>query len=186
MTTPLSLKTGRRSAARESAAFCQARTTASSPLGFPRVDDVEIAHDFLVARQRFHQVQNALANARIGDLRVRADQLEAFGARHEFHHVRPGFQVLVVSVDVSDAGAVAVRQTVRAGDFVGYVVEEVRNGHGKNLRNIKKAARPDAVRSLFVFLDLLECETEKLTELFLAHSDQHAAKTNAAADMGID
>jgi len=188
MTTPLSLKTGRRSAARESAAFCQARLTASSPLSFPRVDHVEITHDLFVARKRFHEVQNALAHARIGDLRVGADELESFGARHEFHHVRAGFQVLVVSVDVGEADAIAMaaHEAVLAGDFIGHVVEEVRHGHGKDLRNIEKAARPDPVRSLLVFLDLLECKTEKLTELFLAHSDQHAAKTNAATDMGID
>jgi hypothetical protein len=99
-----------------------------------------------------------------------------------------GFQVLVVSVAVVviAEAAMAGHRTVLAGDFFRNVVEEVGDRHSEDLRDVEKAARTDAIGSLFVFLDLLECKAEKLTELFLAHSDQHAAEANAAANMGVD
>src|SRR3954468_4164799 len=53
-------------------------------------------------------------------------------------------------------------------------------------RYLLQPARTDAVGSLLVFLNLLECEVERVAKLFLAHPEHHAAHADATADMSVD
>jgi hypothetical protein len=54
------------------------------------------------------------------------------------------------------------------------------------MREVLQAARADAVRSLLIFLHLLECEPERIAELLLGHSENHPAHPDTAAHMLID
>ena len=47
-------------------------------------------------------------------------------------------------------------------------------------------ARTDAIRPLFVFLDLLERQTECTAELFLAHMQHKSTHAHSVADMLLD
>ena len=53
----------------------------------------------------------------------------------------------------------------------------------KDMGDLLQPARADPIGALFVFLDLLKCQPERVAKLFLAHSQHHAAHTNATSDM---
>ena len=48
-------------------------------------------------------------------------------------------------------------------------------------RDLLQPARADPVRALFVFLHLLECQTERVAELLLTHPEHHAAHPYTSA-----
>src|SRR5262249_41304233 len=52
--------------------------------------------------------------------------------------------------------------------------------------DVLQAARPHTVRSLLVFLHLLERDTEPVAECRLAHSEHHPAHPDAAAHVFVD
>ena len=52
--------------------------------------------------------------------------------------------------------------------------------------DLLQPARADAVGALLVFLHLLEGQTERVAELFLAHAQHHPAHAHAAAHMLVD
>ena len=54
------------------------------------------------------------------------------------------------------------------------------------MRDLLQAARPHAVRSLLVFLHLLEREPEPIGELRLAHSEYHPTHPDPAAYVFVD
>jgi hypothetical protein len=54
------------------------------------------------------------------------------------------------------------------------------------MRDVLQAARPHTVRSLFVFLHLLEREPEPIGERRLAHSEHHATHSDPAAYVFVD
>src|ERR1700676_3628955 len=49
-----------------------------------------------------------------------------------------------------------------------------------------QAARADAVRSLLIFLHLLERDAERLAQRRLAHAEHHAAHAHPAAHVLVD
>ena len=51
------------------------------------------------------------------------------------------------------------------------------------MRDVLQAARAHTVRSLLVFLHLLEREAERIAEFLLAHAEHHAPHADAAPDM---
>jgi hypothetical protein len=62
-------------------------------------------------------------------------------------------------------------------------LEEKRNRHLEDLGDVLQAAGADAVSSLFVFLDLLECQPERICNIGLAHVEHKPPHSHAAADM---
>lgn len=64
--------------------------------------------------------------------------------------------------------------------------EEKRDRHLKYLGDLLKSAGADAVGSLFVFLDLLKCETEGIAELLLTHAQHHPTHAHARTDVLVD
>jgi hypothetical protein len=64
--------------------------------------------------------------------------------------------------------------------------EEKWDRHIKDLGDVLKAAGADAVGSLLVFLDLLECQPEGVREFRLAHIEHEPPHPHAAADMHVD
>jgi hypothetical protein len=60
------------------------------------------------------------------------------------------------------------------------------NRHLKDLGYVLQAAGTDAVHSLLIFLHLLERETKRVAELFLANAQHHSAHTHAASHMLVD
>src|ERR1041385_7369406 len=53
----------------------------------------------------------------------------------------------------------------------------------KNVRNLLQPTGTDPVRALFVFLNLLKSQAERIAELLLAHSQHHPAHADPASDM---
>ena len=53
-------------------------------------------------------------------------------------------------------------------------------------RDLVEAAGADAVGALLVFLNLLESQAERLTELFLTHAEHDAAHADTAADILVN
>jgi hypothetical protein len=49
-----------------------------------------------------------------------------------------------------------------------------------------QTAGADAVGALFIFLDLLKCDAEIFSQLFLAHSQHVAPKPDATSNMDVD
>jgi hypothetical protein len=64
--------------------------------------------------------------------------------------------------------------------------EEVCRRDLKDLRDVLQAARPDAIDALLVFLHLLKCDPQGVTELGLPHLKHQAAHANPLADVHID
>jgi hypothetical protein len=48
-----------------------------------------------------------------------------------------------------------------------------------------QAASADAVRALFIFLHLLECQTERIAEIGLGHAEHQAAHAHSFSDVGV-
>src|SRR5579862_8353202 len=99
------------------------------------------------------------------------------------------------------------RQSVRGGEKIGDIgrrrrlthvvvarsrlsmrraLEEERDRHLKDIRNMLQPAGADAVGAFLVFLDLLKGQAERVAEFFLAHREHHPAHAHAAADMFVD
>ena len=73
-----------------------------------------------------------------------------------------------------------------AGKLAVHAFIEVVDADAENARDFEQTAGADAVDALFVFLHLLKCQAEQFAQPFLTHADQHAAKANAIAHLGID
>src|ERR1700730_3245925 len=94
--------------------------------------------------------------------------------------VRGGEEVRYVARGGSLGHAVGLRMEGRRA------LEEECHRDLQNMGNLLQPAGPYSVRSLLVFLHLLEGETQCATELFLAHRQHHAAHAHATADVLVD
>ena len=63
--------------------------------------------------------------------------------------------------------------------------KEVADGHAEETRRFPEPGRGDAIGAALVFLDLLEREPERLTEVALAESQTAPAMSDPAADVNI-
>src|SRR5690606_20518245 len=105
-----------------------------------------------VVGERLHQIHNALAHLRIGDLHEGPVELETIGGGQE----------------IGDVTGLAVfcETTCRAGGAAaGTAFEKEGNRCVENRRDRLQAARPDAVGALFIFLYLLECDAQAFAKL---------------------
>jgi hypothetical protein len=59
--------------------------------------------------------------------------------------------------------------------------EEELGRHLQYLGDMLQATCADAVRALFIFLHLLECQTERIAEFHLGHTKHQAAHADALA-----
>src|SRR5690606_21462343 len=107
------------------------------------------------AGHALHEINDPAPKLRILDLHERPVELQTFRARQEIHDVA-GLPRLV------HAG-LPVRRTS------GGVLEEERHRDLQDAGNMLQTAGADAVRALLVLLDLLECDSQMLPKLFLAH-----------------
>src|SRR5450432_3038473 len=92
------------------------------------------------------------------------------------------------------------RESVRSGEEVTHVtrrwpralsdwrsryrrraVEEERYRNLQDVRDVLEAARADPVRTLFVFLHLLECQAKGIAEFRLAHVEHQSAHAHTSA-----
>ena len=64
----------------------------------------------------------------------------------------------------------------------GKTFEEKRDWHSEDLRQVLHAPRADAVHSLLVFLELLECHSEAISEFGLAYIEHEPARLRPATD----
>ena len=64
--------------------------------------------------------------------------------------------------------------------------EKESDRHLKNKGDVLQAARANAVRAFFVFLHLLECKTQRIGKLFLAHFEHQPTHSHPAAHMSVD
>jgi hypothetical protein len=53
----------------------------------------------------------------------------------------------------------------------------------QDLGDVLKAPRADPICTLFIFLDLLECQAKGIPEFLLAHAEHHPTHAHAAANM---
>jgi hypothetical protein len=84
----------------------------------------------------------------------------------------------VSAVRVPSAGTAST--SVRWSDFC---LEEERNLHLKDLGNMPQAAGTDAIGTLLVFLNLLECQAKGVGNIGLTHIEHEPAHAQAAADV---
>jgi len=70
--------------------------------------------------------------------------------------------------------------------YVGRAFEEERHRDLQDMRDVLQAARAHTVRSLLVFLDLLERDPEPIAELLLGHSEHQPAHPDPAAYVLVD
>jgi hypothetical protein len=80
-------------------------------------------------------------------------------------------------------GSVGLR-TLLAGDIRGSFEEE-RCRHLKYVRNLLQAAGADAVYALFIFLQLLERDAERIAYMRLGHAEHQAAHADALSDVRV-
>ena len=69
---------------------------------------------------------------------------------------------------------------------VGRALEEECHRYLQDVGDLLQPTGSDAVGALFVFLDLLKSETERIAKLFLTHGEHHATHAHPAADMLVD
>ena len=65
-------------------------------------------------------------------------------------------------------------------------IEEKHGGHPQNLSNLSEPACGHAVGAFFIFLNLLERQSQIPPKFFLAHTKQYTPHAHSAADMDVD
>src|SRR4029450_10084395 len=66
------------------------------------------------------------------------------------------------------------------------ILEEERHRDLQDLRDLLQPASADAVRTLLVFLHLLEGQAERFAQFLLAHCKHFPAHAHSAADMSVN
>ena len=125
----------------------------------------------LSVSERSDQVENAPADFRILDLGEMPAQLNAIGRVQKLHEA------------IFPAAAIFRECERTACAFK--IIEEILDGNLKNAGNLENPARSDPVNALFVFLDLLKSQSQRIGELVLAHAKEHPAKPHSRADMHV-
>lgn len=125
------------------------------------------------ACQCLGELKYFLAYTRIGDTVIGAHELERLPLGHR---IKIESRALL--------GEVTARGPL--GRLDRHVVEKEGYRHIEHTAQLKETARANAIGASLVFLDLLEGETDRLAELFLAQSEHGATKPNATAHVDID
>ena len=120
----------------------------------------------------FHQIDDAAPELGVLDPHESLGQGEAFGGGEEIGHIGRRWRFLQPVV------MPAVRR--------GRAFEEERHRNLQDVGDLLQPAGADAVGAFFVFLHLLEGQTERVAELFLAHAEHHSPHPYAAADVLVD
>ena len=107
-------------------------------------------------RDLYHQVHNAAADLGLLDPREGLDQGKTLGACQEPVELRCG-------------KGVGRRTSGQNRGGRSQAVEEERDRHLENGRELLQTPRTDAVRALLVLLNLLKREAERLPKLLLSH-----------------
>ena len=139
---------------------------------FGRVVKAVFAASSLVVGQRLDQIDDALAHLGVLDLDKGLVERQAFGAGQK--------------VDDVTGGLAFGKPLGRLFGRAGRVFEKEGNGHFQHSRDVLQTAGADAIRSLFVFLDLLKRNTKMLAELFLTHSEHHPTQTDTTSDVYVN
>ncbi|EGE57530.1 hypothetical protein RHECNPAF_430057 [Rhizobium etli CNPAF512] len=114
---------------------------------------------------------------------------QAFGQRHQF---LPDIRILD-----GDKRLVERQSFLRRQEFVqlarltfdrsgAAVLEEKADGHAKDLGNALKTAGADAIRSFFVFLNLLKGNAQKFSQTMLGHPERLPPNSHAVANIDVD
>src|ERR1041385_7285470 len=127
----------------------------------------------VLATHLFDELDDTAAQLRVLNAHKRLDQRQAIGGRQKIRDVS-GRRRLFQSLRPAAAG-----RSRRA-------LKEKRDRHLQDERDLLQPARANPVGALFVFLDLLEREAERVAELLLTHAPHHAAHADAAPDMLVD
>src|SRR3984893_6267720 len=127
----------------------------------------------LVVGDLLDQVDDAPSQLGIIDTRKRLGEGEAVRGGEKIGHI--GGRGRLTDVVVARS-----RLDVRRA------LEEERDRHLKDVRNVLQPAGTDTVGAFLVFLDLLKRQTESVAKLLLAHRQHHPAHAHAAADMFVD
>jgi len=124
-----------------------------------------------VARDRFDKRDDASSQAWLLYFHERLGEREPVDRGEKFGHIGGQWRR-------SDSFGLP-RQVRRA-------FEKERHRDLEDIRNVLQAARANAVRSLLIFLHLLEREPKPVAELLLAHSEHHPAHPDPAAHVFVD
>src|SRR5579862_2261604 len=127
----------------------------------------------LVCRDLFDEVDDTAAQLGVVDPRKR------FGQRQP---VRGGKKI----GDVSRRGRFSHSFRAPRARDVGRAIEEERDRYLQDVGDLLQAAGPYSVCALLVFLHLLKCQTQRVSELFLAHAQHHSAHAYPTANVLID
>ena len=68
----------------------------------------------------------------------------------------------------------------------GHLLEEIRYRYIQHLAELEQPTRADAVEPPLVLLDLLECQSDRIAEHCLTHSEQRSSLPQTIADMDVD
>jgi hypothetical protein len=120
-------------------------------------------------RDLLNKQDNSPAQFRVRDAHESLYQSQAVRRGEEIIHVRVGVSYLHCRSRLARRS-----------------VEEKRNRHLKDLRNVLQPARANAIGSLLIFLNLLERQSKPVRKVGLAHFEHQAAHAHAAANMLVD
>lgn len=123
--------------------------------------------------QGLGQLKYPLADLGVGDVVIGPDELQGLASGQ-----RVGIE----------RGGVGWCHALAAGgrNLIGHVIEEIGRLHVEEEGKFIQAGTADAIGTAFVFLDLLECQANRIAKFFLADAEQGPAKSQAGADMDVD
>jgi hypothetical protein len=125
-----------------------------------------------VGGKGFHEIYDPAAHLHVGDLDEGAVELKPFRTAAEF--------------DCESHRRILGKSAIARGLLTRGILEKESDRHAEDGGYCLQAAGADAIRALFILLDLLKRDAEILTQLFLAHSEHIAAKPDATSDMDVD
>jgi hypothetical protein len=131
----------------------------------------------ILASQRANKIDNAFANFRVVNPREGHVEMQPLSGRQEIRDI---------------IGIGTLRNTDEPGFETCYwlkrrrAFKKIGRGNIERSRNLLESARANPVNALFIFLDLLKCQTQGFSQFFLAHAKHHAPHADAAADVAID
>src|SRR5512144_801772 len=177
--TPASCRTAATPKARQTMARKTAFISAGRPAAGQCVQPAEAAGvgsgRFLGERQDANQLEQPLADGRVGDAKVVVHQLESFARVHWIDVER-----LRRRLGQSETRRLHLHLLARSA------LKEKRHLDAERLGDLEQVAGADAVGAALIFLDLLKSHTDRLAELRLADAQPDAPASDARADMLID
>jgi hypothetical protein len=131
----------------------------------------------LFACERADKIDNALADFWVvnsGECHV---EMQALRGRQEIRD-KIG---LGIFRNAHEAGFLSCRWLERRSAF-----KKIGGRNFQDPRNLLEPAGADPVNALFIFLDLLKCQAQGISQFFLTHAKRHTPHADAAADVPID